>query len=94
MTMIYAVIECSEINDRRDLHRQLAEKLKLPPWYGMNLDALYDCLTEPGEEISLRLKDFELLEERLGGYASAFLRVLEEAGEGNPRIKLDTPQED
>lgn len=91
--MIYAVIECSEIENRRDLHRQLAEKLELPPWYGMNLDALYDCITEPGKEISLCLKDFKLLEERLGGYASAFLRVLEEAGDGNPGIKLDIPRE-
>ena len=34
-------------------HDYLAEALNLPDYYGKNLDALYDCLTEISCEIEL-----------------------------------------
>ena len=34
-------------------HDYLAEALNLPDYYGKNLDALYDCLTEMSCEIEL-----------------------------------------
>lgn len=34
-------------------HDYLAEELNLPDYYGKNLDALYDCLTEISCEIEL-----------------------------------------
>ena len=30
----------------RQLHKYLRAELELPDYYGENLDALYDCLTE------------------------------------------------
>src|SRR4051794_25732706 len=30
------------------MHEEIAAKLNFPNWYGMNLDALADCLVEPG----------------------------------------------
>ena len=29
-----------------ELHTQLAQALSFPAWYGNNLDALHDCLTD------------------------------------------------
>ena len=34
------------IDSRETLHQTLFELLQLPAWYGRNLDALYDCLTD------------------------------------------------
>ncbi len=35
------------------LHTALKKMLQLPEWYGMNADALYDCLSERREPIHL-----------------------------------------
>ena len=37
----------------RDLHAALAAMLRLPDYYGMNADALNDCLSERREPVSL-----------------------------------------
>lgn len=31
---------------RREIHEYIAEKMAFPEYYGHNLDALYDCLTD------------------------------------------------
>ena len=62
--------------------------LPLPEWYGRNLDALLDCLTDLPGELSLHLSGIEVLEERLGSYASVFLRVLRQAEEDNSLFHL------
>ena len=43
-----------------DGHNYLKEVLNFPDYYGKNLDALYDCLTETGIETEIKLinKDF------------------------------------
>ena len=38
---------------KKDGHDYLAEALNFPDYYGKNLDALYDCLTEIDCEIEL-----------------------------------------
>ena len=40
-----------------DLHRALRRLLHLPPSYGMNADALYDCLTGRQEPVHLHIFD-------------------------------------
>lgn len=92
--MIQAEIDGRAVTGREDLHRILAGQLALPEWYGKNLDALYDCLTEPGEEIFLTLRGREALEETLGGYARTFLRVLEEAAQTGSRFRFALAGED
>ena len=39
-------INCSDLTQATDLHLKLAYFLDFPEWYGNNLDALYDCLSE------------------------------------------------
>ena len=38
---------------KKEVHDYLMEALALPDYYGKNLDALYDCLTEMECEIEL-----------------------------------------
>ena len=39
------------------LHEALRRLLRLPPHYGMNADALFDCLTERQEQVNLHILD-------------------------------------
>ena len=52
------ILEGKLINEKG--HDYLSEALNFPDYYGKNLDALYDCLTEIGVETEIQLinKDF------------------------------------
>ena len=52
-------IDCSAITDAGGLHDLLAKALNLPGWYGHNLDALYDCLTELENPVHLILTGWD-----------------------------------
>lgn len=49
------IIECEDLSPAQ-LHQELARKLSFPQWYGANLDALYDCLTDLEEDTHLILR--------------------------------------
>ncbi len=40
---------------RREIHRYIAGKMDFPVYYGHNLDALYDCLTDITEPTAIGL---------------------------------------
>lgn len=82
------ILDGKQIESREMLHEQLARELAFPAWYGGNLDALFDCLTDLREETEITLCSYPALEETLGGYAGVLVRVLREAAEENPRIEL------
>lgn len=70
------------------LHKYLRSALALPVYYGSNLDALYDCLTEITEETELIVPQDVTKEEYLGWYGSQLLQVLQDAAEENPSLKV------
>lgn len=75
-----------QMTDRAALHSHLKERLALPDYYGRNLDALYDLLTERGEETAIVLRNQQEMEAALGPYAHSLRRVLEDAAERNPAL--------
>lgn len=83
------VLDGRVIMDREMLHDTLVAGFCLPAWYGRNLDALYDCLTDVQEEIDVLLWDRVALEEHLGGYGRRLVRVLEDASRENPYVRLE-----
>ena len=82
------ILDGAAVMGREDLHEKLARGLGLPDWYGGNLDALYDCLTDL-EETVICIANRSSLEEALGNYVNLFLRVLKDAAEENPRLHLE-----
>ena len=48
-------LDASRYATSRDLHAALKDMLSLPEYYGMNADALNDCLSERREPVSLWL---------------------------------------
>jgi len=81
-----AILDGNVIKDRADLHDALKSSLGLPEWYGRNLDALYDCLTDISEDTTIVIKDADALKKSLGAYAEGLLSVLRGAADKNPRI--------
>lgn len=77
-----------ELPSLEAVHDRFAQALTLPEWYGRNLDALFDCLTDLGEPVTVRLLHQEALEDRLGRRGRALVRLLRRAAEENPRVSL------
>ena len=51
------MIEGSRYDSPRDLHLALKRMLSLPGYYGLNADALNDCLSERTEPVHLWILD-------------------------------------
>lgn len=88
MSMLYVVLDAQHCPDPPALHAYFAETLCFPPWYGRNLDALFDCLTDLPEEAVIQIPDRSALEAALGDYAGRVFLVLRRAAEVNPRLSL------
>ena len=79
----YITIDCTKIQDQEHLHQVFSEALHFPGWYGRNLDALYDCLTDLEQETKIMLFCWSVLEDRLGAYAEKTKFVLTQAMDDN-----------
>ena len=80
------IIDCTKIHSQEDLHELFRQILGFPEWYGCNLDALYDCLTEISGKV--RLQDWEVAEERLGAYGRKAKKVIAAAAVQNTELDL------
>ena len=81
------IINCKNLYEREQAHQYLARMLDFPAYYGRNLDALHDCLTEVSGR-NLVLLGAEALREA-GGYGARILNVFERASQENSGLKLE-----
>lgn len=72
---------------RKEAMDLLGQALCLPQWWGRNLDALYDCLTDLGRPVRLELHGKQQLTRT--AFGRRLLRVLEDAALENPWLELD-----
>ena len=72
-----------EMTDRQRTHEYLAEQLQFPAYYGKNLDALYDLLTEKKTPLEVRFLHTQEMKAQLGSYGSALLNTMQEAENDN-----------
>lgn len=77
--MEFIIIDGKRMTSVEEAHRYLARTLRLPPYYGHNLDALHDCLTDLGRNVWIILINGDALDEALGEYAVALRRVFRDA---------------
>ncbi len=71
-----------------DIHDELKEKLKFPEYYGNNLDALWDIITEPRWNKTIIIwKDYEICNNATNGYCSKILLLFHEAQKSYPYVK-------
>ncbi len=81
-------IDGSAVFTSPDLHKALAEALSFPEYYGNNLDALYDCLTEIGEDTRLTLRNWHHIEFHLKDYSGKAVYVFHVACQENPHLHV------
>ncbi len=82
------IINGSEIIGIADIHELLAEALDFPEYYGMNLDALHDCLGDISEETSITITESEILTNRLGVSFEKLMRVLNDTALENDNLYI------
>lgn len=81
-------IDGERMLNRRAAHDHLAEALSLPDYYGRNLDALYDMLTERSGPTRLIVRHRETIISWLGDYGEALCQTLEDADRANPQLEV------
>lgn len=87
--MLEGKLDGKKIQNRKQLHDTLAMELQFPAWYGANLDALYDCLTDIHTDTRLTVLHGEKLRENLGPYADKLFYVLRQTARENSRFILE-----
>lgn len=71
---------------REEAMELLGQTLALPEWWGRNLDALHDCLTELGQPVWLELYNREIME--ASPFGRRLLQVLEDSSAENSYLEL------
>ncbi len=82
------ILDLERMHSLPSLHKYLHQALKLPEYYGANLDALYDCLTELAGQTEIVVPGKVASEEYLGWYGEQFLLVLQDAAAANENLKV------
>lgn len=73
------------MREREAAHDHLQERLQLPDYYGRNLDALYDCLTDICQPMTIILEHAD----HLDAYGSQIVKTLHEAANKNPALTIE-----
>ncbi|MBE6598318.1 MAG: barnase inhibitor [Ruminococcaceae bacterium] len=88
------IIDGGKIHTKDELHDAFAVGLGFPEWYGRNLDALHDCLTDIREDVFIKIEDFDDLEEHLPVYARILVRVIRHACRENDFLGYSVDRDD
>ena len=76
MTMKYVFLDGEKIKSNSELHSAFHEALSLPDYYGKNLDALHDCLTDIHGGVRVVAVNAEQLSVNVGRRWKSFLRLM------------------
>ena len=82
------VLTLENIGSREDMAAFMKEELELPEYFGGNLDALADLLSEVSEETVFEVEESELMDMPEDSYAAKTIKVLCAAAGENPHIHL------
>lgn len=83
----WAILDGAAFQDKKKAHEIISRELSFPSYYGGNLDALYDCLTEMGQT-KIDLFSCALIRRNLDAYGDRLLQVFSDAAEANPNLSL------
>ncbi len=83
-TIREVVLNNHDFETKKDLLHYIGEALAFPEYYGANLDALADCLSEVEEPVRIRIKRTW----HQDSWFKAAAKVIREAAKDNPAITV------
>ena len=81
-------LEPERLTDRQTMHDYMKEVFNLPDYFGRNLDALHDCLSEVDEDYVIYLSHDAVKKVCEIPYAYRTLLVLSDACEENSHLHI------
>lgn len=82
------VLNGKRMRTRERAHTHLARRLRLPNWYGRNLDALCDCLGEINVPTVILLRNVRVMKQSLGDYGTKLISALAAMTGENTNLSL------
>ena len=76
------ILDFSQSSSKEGMHRYLAEKFSFPSYYGANLDALHDLLTEIAEPTCVGVFNYDRK------YLKSVVGVLKDSEIENPNLTV------
>lgn len=86
--MVIIRLDIEKMMDKTTVHYYLRDSLGFPEYYGMNLDALYDCLTEIGSDVTIVMPCEPRIQEAMGDYGLRLLSVFSDAAKYNRHLNI------
>ena len=71
------ILDGKKMVSREEAHAYLKETFGFPDYYGKNLDALHDCLTEQ-KDVEIEVQHEEEMLVALGKYGEKLMQVLDD----------------
>ena len=73
------LLDGKDMTSKEEAFELIAKELAFPGYFGKNLDALYDCLSDMSAENTIHFVNTAILEEYLGDYAEKILSCFRDA---------------
>ena len=88
------IIDLAGVESEEDVQERIIETLPLPDYYGSNLDALYDVLTENGDGWNIVIVNSEDVPEDMRPYIDEMIGVMEDASAVAPDLTVEYDEEE
>lgn len=82
-------LDASKMKTMEEAQEHLRESFAFPDYFGGGLDALYDCLTELCEDITIAVPKELSAPEFLGSYGARMINVFQDAGDNNSHLHIE-----
>jgi len=69
------IIDCAHFVTKDAAHEYIAKALDFPTYYGKNLDALADCLSEVPKSVSVVIINAAIARAHIGGYVDGIIEA-------------------
>lgn len=85
--MINIELDGRKMYSKRNAQEYLADKFEFPDYYGKNLDALYDSLTDICEHTMININNIE--SNKCDSYLNKIIETFKDAAEENEFLELE-----
>ena len=82
------LLNLSGVSSKAEFYERIQEAMEVPDYFGNNLDALYDILTEISSETIIRVTGMDRVTSEMEDYMKKFRELCEDVCEENECVKF------